>query len=68
MSSRHVPIIHLGIAFAFPFRFALPFTFAFAVGTPAGACWNGNDWGMPNISSVQDWDNGPEGMQRPISE
>ena len=30
--------------------------------------WNGSDWGMPNISSVQDWDNGPEGMQRPISE
>ena len=29
--------------------------------------WNGNDWGMPNISSVQDWDNGPEGVQRPIS-
>jgi hypothetical protein len=23
--------------------------------------WNGKDWGMPNISSVQDWDNGPEG-------
>lgn len=23
--------------------------------------WNGNDYGMPNISSVQDWDNGPEG-------
>lgn len=21
--------------------------------------WNGADWGMPNISSVQDWDNGP---------
>lgn len=21
--------------------------------------WNGNDWGMPNISSVQDWENGP---------
>ncbi len=21
--------------------------------------WNGEDWGMPNISSVQDWDNGP---------
>ncbi len=21
--------------------------------------WNGNHWGMPNISSVQDWDNGP---------
>ncbi len=23
--------------------------------------WNGHDWGMPNISSVQDWDKGPEG-------
>ena len=23
--------------------------------------WNGHDWGMPNISSAQDWDNGPEG-------
>ncbi len=23
--------------------------------------WNGHQWGMPNISSVQDWDNGPEG-------
>ena len=21
--------------------------------------WNGEDWGMPNISSAQDWDNGP---------
>ncbi len=21
--------------------------------------WNGEDWGMPNISSVQDWDKGP---------
>ena len=21
--------------------------------------WNGLDWGQPNISSVQDWDNGP---------
>jgi hypothetical protein len=21
--------------------------------------WNGAHWGMPNISSVQDWDNGP---------
>ena len=21
--------------------------------------WNGNDWGMPNISSVQDWDRRP---------
>ncbi|HEX7117727.1 MAG TPA: hypothetical protein VF212_03010 [Longimicrobiales bacterium] len=25
--------------------------------------WNGEDWGMPNISSVQDWDNGP--VRRP---
>ena len=25
------------------------------------AGWNGEDWGMPNISSVQDWDNGPQG-------
>ena len=23
--------------------------------------WNGHDYGMPNISSVQDWDHGPEG-------
>ena len=29
--------------------------------------WNGNDWGMPNSSSVQDYDNGPDGVQRPIS-
>jgi hypothetical protein len=21
--------------------------------------WKGEDWGMPNISSAQDWDNGP---------
>jgi len=28
--------------------------------------WNGEDWGMPNISSVQDWD-APVG-KRPISE
>ena len=21
--------------------------------------WKGEDWGMPNVSSVQDWDNGP---------
>lgn len=21
--------------------------------------WNGNDWGMPNLSSAQDWDDGP---------
>ncbi len=25
--------------------------------------WNGHDWGMPNISSVQDYDHGPEGSQ-----
>ncbi|MFQ5742472.1 MAG: LVIVD repeat-containing protein [Acidobacteriota bacterium] len=23
--------------------------------------WNGADWGMPNISSAQDWDHGPAG-------
>jgi hypothetical protein len=23
--------------------------------------WNGNDWGMPNISAAQDWDHGPPG-------
>ncbi|MSR05712.1 MAG: hypothetical protein EXR93_01375 [Gemmatimonadetes bacterium] len=27
--------------------------------------WNGNGWGLPNISSVQDWDNGPEGAVPP---
>ena len=27
--------------------------------------WNGEQWGMPNISSAQDWDNGP--VKRPIS-
>ncbi len=25
--------------------------------------WNGEDWGMPNISSVQDWEAGPTGTQ-----
>jgi hypothetical protein len=31
--------------------------------------WNGHDWGMPNISSAQDWDNGPEGAPkaRPVT-
>jgi len=29
--------------------------------------WNGADWGMPNISSAQDWDNGPEGAQERIT-
>ena len=28
--------------------------------------WNGHDWGMPNISSAQDWDNGPDGAPKPI--
>jgi hypothetical protein len=27
--------------------------------------WNGHDWGMPNVSSVQDWDRGPEGATAP---
>jgi hypothetical protein len=26
--------------------------------------WNGHQWGVPNISSVQDWDNGPHGAPR----
>jgi hypothetical protein len=26
--------------------------------------WNGHQWGLPNISSAQDWDNGPEGAPR----
>jgi hypothetical protein len=26
--------------------------------------WNGHQWGMPNVSSAQDWDNGPEGAPR----
>ena len=32
--------------------------------------WNGNDVNMPNISSVQDWDNGPvkqAAMKRPAT-
>jgi len=24
--------------------------------------WHGSDYGMPNISSVQDWDHGPQGL------
>lgn len=28
--------------------------------------WNGRDHGMPNISSVQDWDRGPERAQKPL--
>ncbi len=27
--------------------------------------WNGHDWGVPNISSVQDYDHGPEGATSP---
>jgi hypothetical protein len=27
--------------------------------------WNGHQWGLPNVSSVQDWDNGPEGAPKP---
>jgi hypothetical protein len=26
--------------------------------------WNGHQWGLPNISSAQDWDNGPEGAPK----
>jgi hypothetical protein len=26
--------------------------------------WDGRQWGMPNISSAQDWDNGPEGARK----
>lgn len=26
--------------------------------------WNGHDWGMPNISTAQDWENGPEGVPK----
>ena len=29
--------------------------------------WNGEDWGMPNVSSAQDWDNGPENVLRPVT-
>ena len=29
--------------------------------------WNGHGWGMPNISSAQDWNNGPEGKERSVT-
>jgi hypothetical protein len=29
--------------------------------------WNGEDWGMPNVSSAQDWDHGPPGARPPAS-
>ncbi len=28
--------------------------------------WNGHDYGQPNISSVQDWDRGPEMPKRVV--
>ncbi len=28
--------------------------------------WNGHQWGMPNQSSAQDWDNGPDGAPKPV--
>ena len=27
--------------------------------------WNGRQWGVPNVSSAQDWDNGPDGAPKP---
>jgi hypothetical protein len=27
--------------------------------------WNGHQWGVPNQSSAQDWDNGPDGAPKP---
>ncbi len=29
--------------------------------------WNGHQWGVPDNSSAQDWDRGPEGAPRPVS-
>ncbi len=29
--------------------------------------WNGHDWGMPNVSTAQHWDTGPEGAVRPVT-
>ncbi len=29
--------------------------------------WNGHQWGMPNVSSAQDWDKGPDGGPAPVS-
>jgi hypothetical protein len=28
--------------------------------------WNGHDWGMPNVSTAQHWDTGPEGASKPV--
>jgi hypothetical protein len=27
--------------------------------------WNGHQWGVPNVSNAQDWDNGPDGAPPP---
>ncbi|MSR06959.1 MAG: hypothetical protein EXR93_07840 [Gemmatimonadetes bacterium] len=27
--------------------------------------WNGHQWGLPNVSTAQDWDNGPDGAPKP---
>ncbi|MBI4421684.1 MAG: hypothetical protein HY560_12735, partial [Gemmatimonadetes bacterium] len=27
--------------------------------------WIGHQWGMPIVSSAQDWDNGPDGAPKP---
>jgi hypothetical protein len=29
--------------------------------------WNGHQWGMPNVSNAQDWDNGPDGAPKKVS-
>jgi hypothetical protein len=29
--------------------------------------WNGHEYDLPNISSVQDWDNGPDGAPKRVS-
>ena len=29
--------------------------------------WNGHQWGVPNVSSAQDWDNGPVPPRKPVS-
>lgn len=29
--------------------------------------WSGDGWGVPNVSSVQDWDNGPAGVRRDVA-
>ncbi len=29
--------------------------------------WNGRQWGVPNISTAQDWDNGPDGAPKRVT-